>query len=749
MTALDADPRPPGVPALSIRVGARCWRLTPDEPARIGRDPSCDVPIEDRRVSRHHATVEYRDGWLVRDVASANGTWLDGRRIRRHRLDRGAAIRLGDPVTGVPVLLDLGDEPAPVGASSLEGVTIGRALDNDVVLNDLLVSRHHARIEQMDGRRRVVDLGSRNRILVNGVPADQPLPVAHGDRLTVGNTDLVVDGDGLLPVSVSRSRLVADGLGYTLPGGRDLLRGVDLDIGPGTLLAVVGPSGAGKSTLLRLLTGQQSPTTGQVSYDGYDVHRDLGVVRRRIGVVPQEDVVHRRLTPRQALAFTARLRLPEDISAAERRSQVAAALAELGLTEHADTRIDRLSGGQRKRVSIALELLTAPSLLILDEPTSGLDPALDRQLMAGLRAIADAGRIVVVVTHNVTNLDVCDRLLLLAPGGVPVYAGTPGNVLGQFGTLDWADILTRVSADPAGAHEAYRGAAGRGPVMPAATRAPAAAEHAPARWVLRQAATVAVRQVRLILADPGYALSLLLLPLVLAALAAAVPGHAGLRRPAAATPGELGQVLVLLFVGAAFMGGAAAAREVVGEKAIYLRERAAGLHPLAYLAAKVAVLAAICAGQSTALVAAVLIAKPGPAGAALLRSGAVELTLAAGATALASGLLSLLFSALVRSGEQVMPVLVVTVMAQLVLCGGMIPVTSRPGLSQLSWLAPARWGFAAGAATTDLRAVPGTPADALWRHTPGAWLLAGAVLAGYGGCCATLVLIRLRRLRSV
>ena len=165
-------------------------------------------------------------------------------------------------------------------------------------------------------------------------------------------------------------------------------------------------------------------------------------------MVPQDDVVHRQLTVNQALGYAAELRLPPDTSKADRAKVVAQVLDELDLTKHADTRVDKLSGGQRKRASVALELLTGPSLLILDEPTSGLDPALDRQVMTMLRQLADAGRVVIVVTHMLSYLDVCDQVLLVAPGGKTAYCGPPDQIGDAMGTTNWAKIFAKVGADP-------------------------------------------------------------------------------------------------------------------------------------------------------------------------------------------------------------------------------------------------------------------------------------------------------------
>jgi hypothetical protein len=358
--------------------------------------------------------------------------------------------------------------------------------------------------------------------------------------------------------------------------------------------------------------------------------------------------------------------------------------------------------------------------------------------MSRLRSIADDGRTIVVVTHNLTNLDDCDQVLLLAPGGVPVFAGRPAELRARFGTTDWADIFDRVVA---GVTPPVAAPPRPAPVQPA----PPPAVHEGHRG---QAFTLAARHFRLILADPGYALFLTLTPLVLAVLALAVPGHEGLRRSLPEHPTEAAQMLVLLFVGAAFMGAAAAAREVIGERAIFLRERSVGLRPGAYAVAKAMVFAVVCAAQTALLVGFVTAVKPGPVSAVLLGRPTAELAVAVWLTALVSCLLSLLGSALVRSTEQTTPVLVVTVMAQLVLCGGMIPVTDRIVLAELSWLAPSRWGYSAGASTVDLRADgPTIPLDQLWTHSWPWWLLSVAVLALSGAVFVGLLALRVGRLR--
>src|ERR1700693_594073 len=341
--------------------------------------------------------------------------------------------------------------PAP--ASPPGAVTIGRATDNDIVIPDVLASRHHATLVPNSEGVKILDARSINGTFVNGTRVDQAL-LREGDVVTIGNIDLVFHHSPVVvrtePEAATRTGgLEVRGIGLTIEHHRTLLDNISFSARPGTLTAVIGPSGAGKSTLAKVIAGTSNPTRGKVSFGGHDIHAQYASLRSRIGMVPQDDVVHSQLTVKQALGYAAELRLPPDTTKQDRRQVVAQVLEELELTPHARTRVDRLSGGQRKRASVAMELLTGPSLLILDEPTSGLDPALDRQVMTMLRQLADAGRTVVVVTHSLTYLDVCDQVLLLAPGGKTAFCGPPSGIGRALGMTNWADIFTKVGAGPA------------------------------------------------------------------------------------------------------------------------------------------------------------------------------------------------------------------------------------------------------------------------------------------------------------
>ncbi|OII69094.1 FHA domain-containing protein [Streptomyces sp. CC77] len=649
----------------------------------------------------------------------------------------------------------------PTSVRPLPGgtVRIGRDPANDVVVDDLVVSRRHAELQlRPDGTHWIHDLGSHNGTFLNGRRVDTAR-VTTDDVVGIGHCAYVLVGGRLVEYTdTGEVSLDVQGLSVTVDGGRDggrrtLLDGVSFPVGEKHLLAVVGPSGAGKSTLLNALTGLRPADRGTVLYDGRDLYREYAELRQRIGLVPQDDILHLQLTVRRALGYAAELRFPQDTARAEREARVAEVLRELGLEQRADQPVHSLSGGQRKRVSVALELLTKPSLLFLDEPTSGLDPGMDRSVMHMLRGLADDGRTVIVVTHSVLSLDVCDRLLVLAPGGRIAYFGPPGEALGFFGFAQWPEAFEAFETDRA------RDWAGRfhdsafrqryvEPAQPHREPPPAAGAAAPpapppkAQSWGSQLRTLVRRYAAALSADRTFLAIMVALPFVMGAMARALSeGRLG--------PESSLNVLLILCVGGVLTGAANAVRELVKERTIYRRERAVGLSRSAYLMSKVVVLGLVTVVQAVVLTLVALVGVPlgAPDGQGVLLPPLVELTVAVAALSFTAMTLGLLVSALVRKEEVTMPLLVLLAIVQVVFCGALLEVRGTPVLEQLAWLVPSRWAFAAMASTVDLGAtVPGPKADdPLFAHTVGTWLLDMGVLLGLAVVFLFVVARLLRR----
>jgi ABC transport system ATP-binding/permease protein len=814
---------------LPVAVDDRQVLVQPGQPFVIGRDPAVQFRVDAPLVSRRHAEITWTgDGWVLRDLGSSNGTYVDGKQVQVVPVVGEVRVRLGDAEDGPVVRLGpaqapevgtvkLGADPGTVkipaprpgvarGVAAVAGrqvtaahdatgrTTIGRNEDNDIVLRDLNVSRKHAEVRQTGGTFEVFDLGSANGTYLNGQRITRAV-LRPGDLVSIGRHQFVFEGTRLHEtVDNGPVSLVADDLMVRI-GDAVLLDDVSFALPSATLLAVIGPSGCGKSTLVRAMTGLRPASQGRVRYDGRDLYADYAELRYRIGVVPQDDVLHRQLTVRRALRFSAALRFAHDVPRKQRHARVDEVLETLGLSARAKQRIDTLSGGQRKRTSVALELLTEPSLLFLDEPTSGLDPALDKEVMTELRQIADSGRTVTVVTHSVLHLDLCDRVLVMCLGGTMGYFGPPDELLSFFGAKDYADVFAKVTDAPDHWTRRYRGselyrtyvlevmeeaeelrrAAVEAPApvpVPATVGAPAPETLAPqgqpalprtapapavrpqmgrvplAKRALhpaapvRQFVTLCARMLMIIGSDRGYALFLLGLPLALALITRTVPGKNGLAPP---PPPELfsleaQRLLVVLIVGACFLGVATAIREIVNESTIYRRERAVGLSPGAYLGSKVAVFALINTIQCVLFVYLSLLGRGKPASSLVVHPPIAEIMVAVSLTALACTGLGLLVSALVKTTEQTTPILVVAVMGQLVLSGGLFELNGQAVLEQVSWLAPTRWGFASTAGTVDLQTLTRIT-DPLWAHTVASWWRGILLLV-----VQTVILVALARL---
>lgn len=780
-------PGVPTAPELVLETDTGSTLMSPGRTYHVGRDPLCEICLNDARVSWRHAILRPEgDHWTVEDEGSTNGTWADGHRVQEWAVGVGSELRFGSAADGPRALLvGLTPPAAPAvpatsrSSSQLSSVSspyltstfrrptsiralpartavrIGRALDNDLVVDDLVVSRRHAELHALDdGTYEIVDLGSHNGTYLNGDPVDRSR-IAEGDIVGIGHSAFCLVGDQLQEyVDTGEVSLDVQDLAVAVDRGRKtLLDHVSFPVGAKCLLAVVGPSGAGKSTLLGALTGLRPADHGTVLYDGRDLYRDYAELRSRIGLVPQDDILHAQLTVRRALTYAAELRFPQDTAKAERQARVGEVIDELGLGQRADQAIHSLSGGQRKRVSVALELLTKPSLLFLDEPTSGLDPGMDRSVMHMLRSLADDGRTVIVVTHSVLSLDVCDRLLVLAPGGRIAYFGPPGETLGFFGFGQWPEAFeafeNQQGRDWAGEyrgsplHRKYVDGDARQPRIAGDRAGPARSAQPPkAQSWGSQLGTLIRRYAAALSADRTFLAIMIALPFVMGAMARALAGSALTLETAI-------NALLILCVGGVLTGAANAVRELVKERVIYQRERAVGLSRSAYLMSKVAVLGAITVAQAVVLTLVGLfgVKLNAPDGKGVLLPPLIEITVVVALLSFTAMMLGLLVSALVKKEEVTMPLLVLLAIVQVVFCGALLQLDGTPVVEQLAWFVPSRWALGAMAGTVDLGAIVPGPLtdDPLFAHSGGVWLLNLGMLVALSVLFGALVSRLLRR----
>jgi ABC transport system ATP-binding/permease protein len=453
-----------GVPSLEISSNVhqdkQAYPLT-KQVINIGRDPSNDIVINELVVSGFHAQVVREGNQLIlvhphpTRQSTLNGLLYQGHHIQgneqfRKPLARGDIFRIGDE-HGTLVTLTFNDgsgasqdivpeiRPIPLGAAV---ITIGRLPSNNVVLNHPQVSGQHARLEQVQGGYRIIDMGSTNHVYVNAQRVTNQL-LKPGDEVRIGPFKLTYTGTQLTRHDESNSIRI-DALHLKKVGNKQtiLISDISVAVPPRKFVALVGGSGAGKSTLMDALNGLRPAQQGAVLYNGQDYYRHLAAFSTQLGYVPQDDIIHRDLTVERALYYAAKMRLPEDFTAEQVKQRIDEVLDDVDMKYRRHLLVNKLSGGQRKRVSIALELLANPSVFFLDEPTSGLDPGLDRKMMFLLRKLADKGHTIVLVTHATNNINACDYVCFLCQGGRLAYYGPPNEAKTYFGKTDFAEIYS-------------------------------------------------------------------------------------------------------------------------------------------------------------------------------------------------------------------------------------------------------------------------------------------------------------------
>lgn len=760
------------------------------ETITIGRAPDNTLVLNDGAVSRYHARIE-RDGedFLITDLGGANGTRLNERKLESnapHPIVDGDAITIGaatllfravaatptvtsasegavlwrrqtvaerlrppgteqhleveqptlfHPAMGhgtviMPATLEVPEEVVYLDLRGRDHLLIGRLLENDVVFDHPAVSRFHARITRHDDSTVLEDLESANGTFVNGerIFPGTSYYLRPGDTIHIGPIKLLLTGDALEQVDESRHlRLDALHLNQPVGKGVNLLQDISLSIDPREFLAVVGVSGAGKSTLLSALNGFRPARQGSVLVNGGDLYRDFDAHRTNLGYVPQDDIIHTEFSVRRALDYAAQLRLPADTTSEERRQRVDEVMETLGLTERRDVPVRDLSGGQRKRVSIGVELLTRPGLFFLDEATSGLDPGTELQMMRLLRRLADEGHTVLLVTHATKNVALCDQVVFLAKGGHLAWYGPPDEALRYFGVEDFDAIYEKLESEltPAEWARRYRDSqahqryvAGRleeryGPDFRAApSGAPARKAEgttpAPAGGVARAAQVSALRQMRVLSArylnivrrDRMSLILLFLVPLLLGG----IDLLAWPRDILDAESGTADRSMTMLFLSTIIpflVGGLGSAREIVKESAIYRRERMVTLKIAPYLLSKIWVATLFSLYSAAVLLACKLLAVDMSA---LGTAGIAKLYVTLALASMSGAMIGLLISALARREEQVMMLVVLVVVVQIVFSGGILPLKNLGVSGQvLGSITSSKWVFEAQVAAVQVK----------------------------------------------
>jgi ABC-type multidrug transport system ATPase subunit/pSer/pThr/pTyr-binding forkhead associated (FHA) protein len=736
----------------------------------LGRDTACEISFEASvvMVSRKHARVTFRNGdYLIEDNNSFNGTLVNEQRISSPTpLYDGDEVRLG---IGGPVLRFASPaRVAPKGASlpgqrsiaigqigasyaaqavpsktmvfqlekpedlsrgrdlaepqllmslsfgDKKELTIGRDDRNDIKLDGLQISNRHARLTRSGTSIVIEDLNSTNGVYINGNRATRNA-IGPDDRIQIGSFLIKVDAASNVGVFDTRSKTRVDAVGLTkdvrdrFGGGKiRVLDGISLSIQPNEFVGLLGPSGAGKSMLMDAMNGMRPASVGNVFINGLDLYRHLDQLKQSIGYVPQDDIIHRELTVYRTLYYVAKLRLSRDVSAREIDQTVNEVLDVTGLAERRNVRVDKLSGGQRKRVSIAVELITKPSVIFLDEPTSGLDPATEEKIMKLFRQIAESGRTVIMTTHAMENVKLFDKIVVMMRGKL-VFYGKPDEALKHLQAASFKELFDKLE-DPVRRGIESQGESYRKPITEQAAedwkqkflKTPEFKKHVeiPLKEVgtsasknnrkkrrlglfgaIRQTFTLSRRYLEVLFKDKLNLFILFAQAPIIAILTFMVMGS---ERPR-------DFVYFVLALVASWFGTSVSAREIIRERPVYSRERMVNLGIIPYLASKLIVLGMIVSLQCLMLFVPLkffdvtgLMSMPGetfgiPQFWAMLLTSAVGLGL------------GLFISALVRTSEMATSLVPLILIPQ-ILFSGLVGVPG--GVEKVVGLTmPAAWSF--------------------------------------------------------
>lgn len=604
----------------SVRFGRGEIHGDSGEPNDICVDPGIAI------VSRAHCTFfRTATGWVVRDDGGMNGLLFNGIKVNVHELHDGDKLYIGtkaDERCVIAFELKGNEAERQFDTVSLSGksrIFIGRDTNTcDLVISHPSVSRRHCVITNEGGGYFIADNGSTNGVILNGAPLVGKRQLMEMDKITIADTSIVFSGDTLYSAGVINGVSVA-ALGIVKKvknkkAEKIITNNVSLSVNPGEFAAIIGGSGAGKTTLLNCLSGLTDFNFGDVLINGESIRSNSKSIRSIIGYVPQKDIVYDNLTLERMLYYSAKLRMPDDTSIEEIKRKIDETIDMVELNEHRHTMISKLSGGQKKRASIAVELLASPKLFFLDEPSSGLDPGTEKHLMELLKKLANSGKTVIMVTHTVQNIGMCDRIICMGNGGLLCYSGSPSNAAAFFGRNALTDIYTDLNENSEAVSNRFTSmmqpAAGAGAPQPAPKEK---RKTRPGRG-LKQFGVMTARYAEIMFNSFSRLILLAIMPAAvtfIVCMAFQADGNIynlfGTAINRTSLPFLVASdtmALMFSFSCAGFWVGIFnSVQEISKERVIFERERRAGVSPLPYVMSKFAVLGILCAFQSAVMTA--------------------------------------------------------------------------------------------------------------------------------------------------
>ena len=682
----------------------------------FGRNENNSIPLNSSIVSGNHGEIYIQGGqFFVKDNASSNGSYIAyGTQFVQMTPNqyyggngKDMIIRLGtnQSMDGIdPVLLLYTARQANGRWKTFElkagDTSIGRAENCDIRLKNVAVSRYHAGIRNANGQYYVFDNGSTNGVFVNGSRIQKSYHLSNKDIFTVLNTTFIYDGNVVYyKVNPEGIALEIHDLNKDVPakgGKKTILDKVSLSIEPNEFVAIIGGSGAGKTTLMTAMSGFDSKVTGRVYCNGTNLRENFQTLKNIIGFVPQQDIIYENITLKKMLYYTAKMKMPEDTSTAEIDARIEEVLGMVELSEHKDTYIRRLSGGQKKRASIAVELLANPGLFFLDEPTSGLDPGTEEHLMRTLSKLSkEQEKTIIMVTHTINNLDLCDKVIIMGYGGRLCYCGSPAGIKDFFQTDDLVKVYDIITADPKGWESRFKMS---GINQVSEHTAESNGEAIKPRKVngFTQLGILVRRYTTLIMNDMQRLALIFGQPLIIGLLLTLVAGPDIYQKFT-----ETQSILFTLMSGGIWMGLLNTIQEVNKERVILKREYMGNLKLPVYMLSKYIVQGVISLVQAVILVVTFVLVKGTPnCKGVIIFNATVEIIVLIFLTIYASAGMGLLLSSITKSADRAMAIAPFVLIIQLIFSGILFELTGAT--DKISYVTFSRWAMESIGSTCDL-----------------------------------------------
>jgi len=678
----------------------------------FGRDSQNDIVLTSHLVSSEHGRFVYKgDSWVMEDKAaykdsgSTNGLIYNNASIISRSIGDGDFIRIDDGVEtvseGVLFVFSSAESDNRWYTMPLSGkkeLTIGREESCDITLPHVSVSKCHAKIVHENDGWYIIDNSSTNGVIVNNKRVSGKERLHEKDVVAITNSKLIFTS-AMLSYCCYKSGISVDASDIVIKRGKGnksfvTSNHVSLNIKPGELIAIIGGSGAGKSTILNCMCGYLQPTQGEIFINGVNLYQNFDSLKKVIGYVPQSDIVYDNLTLHDMLLYTAKLRLPKDTTPAEREAAITRAIDMVELPEKRDSLIKSLSGGQRKRASIAVELLSDPNLLFLDEPASGLDPGTERNLMQSLRKMADGGKTVILVTHSTLQLKMCDKIVFMGKGGNLCYFGSYDDALAFFGVSDIVDVYNMITEQA----KQWSAKFEKSRVVSDKVRQTSAVSGKSKESRMKQLGVLSARYLKLVANDRQRLLLLLVQAPLLAILISFVADGKQFEQY------EMTKSLLFALSCSAFwVGMLNAIQEICKERTIMKREYMTGLSLSAYVSSKIIILGVLCLIQS-ALITGVFSIMVGLPEEGILTHPLIELLLTTFITAVSSTAMGLFVSSLFSNADRAMTVAPILLMPQILFSGLIFKLSGATEI--ISCIAVCRWSMEGYGTTANLNDLP-------------------------------------------